>query len=646
MNNFLVLDFETKDPYLSSDIDLGPGWCYILNNPQALARAIGVSILVIDNDKVLKPTYYNLDIAGEHTRDSLKVIYDNISIVKELVGRYKYIVMHNAQYDLGYLLTLGIDISPIVIYDTKIMAQLFDNTQPSTSLDYLSALYLKDKADRKDKNILVEVVAKHKLIKMKPTCKTFPVRAKKFAYGNMDLIQELDFNAMARYANQDTIATGQLFLKFKETIALGTANYWSSIQKACVKIRTRGVSIDMDVCHQGIAELEKDRDRLERDLATHERTAGANDLTSIVLSSPKKLAAYLQDIGYKLPRTKTGGPSTGAELFEQNPKDEFIQLIAEYRGVNKILNDFFIKTRDAQIFTCPEAAHGGRIGRLFPQLNLFGAITGRFSSSNPNIQNIPKRNKKYGALCRSMFIPNCETSKFYSLDWSNQEGRIATHFAVLIGAKGADKIAAAWHKNPMMDLHQKVADLIGYDRTSAKAVNLGLIYSKGEASLAKELGLPTEWTINFKGKRQETGGPELKALLAKYHKLNPWLKELNIKAKESMAKNGAIKTLGGRVSRREHPRYDYKALNKLVQGSAADQMYAALLEADKQGVDIIAIVHDEFCVEGLESAIKMKHIMETVVQLEVPMPAEVKEGTSWGTLTKLKDQSNAKKQKN
>lgn len=232
-----------------------------------------------------------------------------------------------------------------------------------------------------------------------------------------------------------------------------------------------------------------------------------------------------------------------------------------------------------------------------------------------------------------MFVPhNDQHNSWYSLDWSNQEGRLAVHYAALINAPGAGDVARQWKENPALDMHQKVADLASISRTQAKAINLGLIYSKGQASLCRELGLPTKMADWGRGP-VEVAGEQGEKLLKRYHETNPWLKELNTRARSEMAAKGYIRTLGGRISRREDPRFDYKALNKLIQGSAADQCLAVLKAAYEADINILCLVHDEFNIEGgPEDAKKMKHLMENSLDLQVPMLAEVKSGTSWGTL--------------
>ncbi len=598
---FLCIDTETKDPYLSSKIDLGAGWVYKLHVPTALSRAIGFSYCFIDDKTVSESRY-------------LPITDQNIQRLKDLLRETPNVVMHNASYDLGYLLTLGIDIKNLKVYDTKIIAQLYDNTLMSYSLEPLAKLYL-GSAAQKEKFNLVNIVEKHNLIKMKPTCKTYTQAATKWAYENMDILQGLEFDTMARYANQDTVATANLFIKLLQRISLDDAHYWSHFQLIGVKNRAKGLGVSMDAVNTGIelmTPVEAEAQQRVWSLAGKEFN----------INSPKQLIEIMQI------------KSTAKEVLA-GLDTPLAKAVLEYREVNKILRDFLINIRDMQIYTCPEAASGGAIGRVFPEMNMFGAVTGRFSSSKPNIQQIPKRSKAYGNLCRSMFIPDNPDNKWYSLDWSNQEGRFAVHYASLIGAKGADKLAQEWRKTPSLDLHQKVADMVGCDRNAAKTINLGLIYSLGQANLCKKLGLPTKWIETDYGPR-EVAGDEGADLMQRYHKANPWLKSLNERAKKAIAEAGGIRTIGGRFVRREESRFDYKALNKLIQGSAADQMLWCLRQADDAGVNVLCLVHDEYNVEGEESAKIMKEIMESSscygTELQVPMLTEVKCGKSWGEL--------------
>lgn len=639
---YLVLDFETKDPYI--DLKMGAGWVYPLHVPTSIFKVIGFSYLEItdimnnEGTYLSNPTYLGLTelINGE---------IQHLGLLKSLISTADAVIMHNAQYDLGCLLALGIDITAITVLDTKVIAQLYDNTLPSYSLEPLSNTFLPED-QRKVKGSLGDVVKKHKLLRSPkgnecdPNASTYMERAIKWAYSNMDIIQELDFEAMAYYATQDVIATAHLFLHFTKECTLSECLYWSKFQKIMVKIRAKGIHVSITKIREGMALMEPEIERLKIEIANYiDYKAILIQWEDYDIDSPTKLSKVLIELGYKLPKTFAGGDSTNhdaiALLIEDNPDDTFLQLILDYREVNKIHKDFFVKVLDMQQYTCPEAlVDGAEYGMVYPEMNLFGAKTGRFSSSCPNIQQIPKRSKKWGKLARGIFIPK-EGMKWYSLDWSNQEGRLAVHYAKLINAPKIDELVNEWRENPAMDMHQKVADLVGIERTPAKVINLGLMYYMGEGKLCKKLKLPTV-TVQTRHGMKERAGVEGKALLNAYHTYVPFVKYINKICMEQITLNGHIQTLLKRKLKNE-PGREYKALNKLIQGSAADQCLAVLLAADMLGLDIICLVHDEFNIQGnIGDASMMKSLMEHHILFEVPMLAEVSVGDSWGTLEDIK----------
>lgn len=422
-------------------------------------------------------------------------------------------------------------------------------------------------------------------------------------------------------------------------ISLQDVNYWSSLQQICIRQRRRGIKIDLDVIRKNIPILEKEINDLLQKILSFCNT----DCTQDDINSPTKLAKILISLGYELPKTDKGNDQTSSKWMEQQD-DELLNLIVEYRTLKLLLRDFFIKPLEMQQYTCPESLPDGKYGRVYPDYIPFGAITGRMSSNSPNIQQIPKRNKKWGKICRSIFVPDSKT--WYSLDWSNQEGRLQVHYGAKIKAKGVDYLVSAFKQNPNLDLHYTVAKLAGFlcknicnpdklcidckqGRNAAKIVNLGLSYGMGTKKLCKSLKLPLE---------------QAEKVLEDYYQALPFLKELTEKAKNTLIKQGFITTIGGRKSRREviynsdGTKHDvsYKALNKLIQGSGADMMYKCLKIMYNAGIDVICIVHDEFCIEGtLEDALQAQKIMETCLPLNVPLVAEIKGGKSWGELEKI-----------
>lgn len=624
-----VLDFETKDPYIG--LDLGAGWSFAYNYPYAsLFYPIGYSYCFYNTeDETISESIY-IPLSTK----SLLTIHDAaVQKLNDLMRATKNIICHNAQYDLGCLLSLGINIDHLRVYDTKVMAQLYDSTLWSYSL---SSLLKKYSLGEKMSGSLSDIVRRFDLLKapsgksVNQETKTYAERANKFAYSNMNILQELDFITMAFYANHDTIGTARLFKFLYTKVGDKLSHFYSNIQKICVKIRSNGITVDMENVDKAIELLTPATNAVEQSLF---KRFGKE----FNLHSTKELPLAMLELGYQLPETDAGNASVNKEFLEEHPNDPLCQEISEYRTLYMLLNTFSIKIRDMQKYSCPDLQAGGRYGRVFPELNLLAARTGRFSSSNPSIQQIPKRNKEFAKLCRAMFTTHDRDKKWFSLDWSNQEGRLQLHYAVLNNFTKSKEWLAKFIENPKTDTHSLVAQMMGgVDRNIAKTIYLGKSFCMGRAKTAKRLGLPTE-KKDFGRGLQETSGPEATALIEKYEKAFPYLTELQKDCIKVITENGSIKTLGGRKCKRplkiKGKSYDYKAISLLIQGSAADQMYHALTQADDAGLTIRCIVHDEFNIEGTrEDAEKMQHIMEHCVDIKVPSVAEIKEGTNWGDI--------------
>jgi len=264
--------------------------------------------------------------------------------------------------------------------------------------------------------------------------------------------------------------------------------------------------------------------------------------------------------------------------------------------------------------------------------------------SNPNLQQIPARNKEFGPKIRSLFIPD-EGCKWGSFDYSQQEPRMTVHYAASIGEgyEGSNELIDAY-KNASADFHQTVAELVGIERGQAKTIGLGLMYGMGKNKLANSLGLSRE---------------EAESLIAKYNRKVPFVKKLSDKCMETAQDKGVIRTKKGRKCRfdmwetrdfglhiaEKHENavakygkdnikraYTYKALNRLIQGSSADQTKQAMLDCFKKGFMPTLQIHDELCfnVENEEQAKEIKNIMENTIKFKVPFVVEYGLGKSWG----------------
>jgi len=333
---------------------------------------------------------------------------------------------------------------------------------------------------------------------------------------------------------------------------------------------------------------------------------------------------------------KTNSPSF-TKNFLQNHPHPMVQKIARAREINKAHTTF--------IDTIIKHEHKGRIYAEINQLRSDngGTVTGRFSYSNPNLQQIPARNKELGPMIRSLFIPehNCKWGVF---DYSQQEPRLVVHYAALQNMYSVGDVLDAYNEGDA-DFHKIVADMADIPREQAKTINLGLFYGMGKNKLQAELGVNKE-------KADE--------LFRQYHSRVPFVKQLMDSVMARAQDRGKVRTLLGRLCRfhlwepnqfgihkalsheaalAEHGpgikrAYTYKALNKLIQGSAADMTKKAMIDLYKEGITPHIQVHDELdiSVDSPEHAQKIKDIMESAVNLEVPNKVDYESGPNWGQI--------------
>jgi DNA polymerase I-like protein with 3'-5' exonuclease and polymerase domains len=274
-----------------------------------------------------------------------------------------------------------------------------------------------------------------------------------------------------------------------------------------------------------------------------------------------------------------------------------------------------------------------------------GTVTGRLSMANPNLQQVPARHEIIGPMVRSLFLPE-DGELWGSNDFSSQEPRLLVHYASLLDLPGADVMVDAYQSDPNTDFHQMVADMAEIKRKAAKTIGLGLMYGMGKNKLAGQLDLSVD---------------EAGELIERFHKKVPFLKgtvNAVMKRIDHPAAGGSIRTLLGRKCRfplwepmewgvnKALPREQaiieygqrikragtYKGLNRLIQGSAADQTKAAMVALAKAGMRPILQVHDEVAlsVKSREEAQEGARIMAAAVPLQVPSRCDVEVGPSWG----------------
>ena len=422
-------------------------------------------------------------------------------------------------------------------------------------------------------------------------------------------------------------------------------------------MRFLGVKVDVSRAHELKRQLQLQEEML---LSKIKRESNID----VQIWAARSIAKVFDNLGLEYSRTeKTDSPSF-TKNFITNHEHPIVKLIAEARKINKVRTTF--------IDTILEHEYCGRIHADINQIRSDdgGTVTGRFSYSNPNLQQIPARDPVTGPMIRSLFIPD-KDCKWGCFDYSQQEPRLVAHYALKFELNSVNTIADSYDNDPSTDFHKIVAEMAEIPRSQAKVINLGLFYGMGKAKLQAELGVSKE-------KAEE--------LFSKYHNKVPFVKQLMNKAMKAAENKGEVKTLldrrcrfpkyepvlkgsdwGTFVPAEDHERmlelqkmgptiideegkdtgkknywhnnstrraFTYKSLNKLIQGSAADMTKKAMVELHKEGILAHIQVHDEldFSVESDSHAGKIKEIMEHAVDLEVPNKVDYESGPNWGEI--------------
>ena len=617
----IAIDLETRDPDLKK---LGSG--SVINNGEIIGIAVATQ-----HYKGYFPIAHGTGPNMERKRV--------IEWFKDICSSSSTKIFHNAMYDVSWIRgNFGFDIKGLII-DTMIASSLIDENRFSYTLNTLSWHFLNK---GKNETRLVEA-------------------AKERGLDPKAEMWKLPAIEVGAYAEQDAQLTLELWQKLKTIIIEDHLQEIFDLETdlfpCLVDMRFLGVRVDVTKANQ-----------LKTALAVKEK----NLLQQIKIESGLEpqiwAAASIAQVfdKLKLPysRTeKTNSPSF-TKNFISNHNHPVVRMIAEARKINKVSTTF--------IDTILKHEHKGRIHADINQIRSDdgGTVTGRFSYSNPNLQQIPARDPELGPLIRSLFIPE-EGMRWGSFDYSQQEPRLVAHYALKFQLPSVNEIADSYESDPSTDFHKIVAEMANIPRSQAKTINLGLFYGMGKGKLMNELDLTKD---------------AAEELFAKYHGKAPFVKQLMNKVMTAAQSRGQIKTLLGRRCR--FPKYEpilrgsdwgkfvpaqdeermkelqemgpfivdedgkvtkeknywhnnptrraftYKALNKLIQGSAADMTKKAMVELYKEGLTAHIQIHDELdfsIINELEAA-KIKDIMESAVDLEVPNKVDYESGANWGDI--------------
>ena len=630
-HKYIAIDLETRDPGLKSR---GSG--ALIGEGEIVGIAVAVEGW---------SGYYSFGHLEQNHFDEVSVM----SWIKDVCALPATKLFHNAMYDVCWLKAYGVKINGHIV-DTMVMAALVDENKFSYSLNSVSYEWL---GEVKDETALKEAAAKA------------GVDPKAEMWKLPDMF-------VGAYAEKDAELTLKLFKKLsveiKKQNLTNVFDLETQLFPCLIDMKIKGVRVDVEKAHKLKQQLASQEENL---LLEVKKETGIEPQ----IWAARSIATVFDKLDLPYERTAKSKAPSFTKNFLQEHKHPIVNKIAKAREINKAHTTF--------IDTIIKYQHKGRIHADINPIRGEGGgtVTGRFSYSNPNLQQIPARNKQLGPMIRSLFIPE-EKHKWGCFDYSQQEPRLVVHYAAssqkLRDEEEVKKIVDEFNNNEV-DFHQTVADMADISRTQAKTINLGLFYGMGKAKLQAELGLSTK--------------DEAEKLFNQYHDRVPFVKDLMNNTSKDGAALGYIRTLLGRKCRfdkwelneynpgvfsppmteaeareasvikqktKEIERqkykielgeitenqilknikpnirraFTYKALNKLIQGSAADMTKQAMLNLYREGIVPHIQIHDELdiSVESPQQAKKIIEIMEEAVTLKIPNKVDYESGNNWGEI--------------
>ena len=596
---FIAIDLETKDPDLKAK---GSGAI------QGHGEIVGIAVAVDGWSG-----YYPIAHEGGGNMDKRIVL----EWFKKVCATDAVKIFHNAMYDVCWIKSYGIPINGHII-DTMVMASLIDENRLWYSLNSVSFDYLGEVKNEKA---------------LKEAAESWGIDPKKEMY-------KLPAMYVGSYAEKDAELTLELFkVLSREITKQNLTNIFdleTQLFPCLIDMKFKGVCVDVDKAHTMKQQLCKQEEQLMYQVK-------AETGIDVQIWAARSIAKAFDKLSLDYSTTeKTGAPSF-TKNFLSNHQHPMVKNIAKAREINKAHTTF--------IDTILKHQHKGRIHADINPIrsDQGGTVTGRFSYSNPNLQQIPARNKELGPMIRSLFIPE-KDHKWGCFDYSQQEPRLVVHYAATTEPICFDDSVGSIvdkFKDNSVDFHQTVADMANISRTQAKTINLGLFYGMGKAKLQAELGLNTKQEaeelfntyhmnvpfvrdlMNYTSKTAQTSG-SIGTLLGRRCRFNKW-EPNQFGMHKPMDFEEAERTYGrGRIRRA----FTYKALNKLIQGSAADMTKKAMVDLYNEGIVPHIQIHDELdiSIQSEEQSNKIIEIMENAVSLEVPNKVDYESGLTWGDI--------------
>ena len=591
----IAIDLETKDPDLKTKGS---------SSMRGEGDVVGIAVAVKN-----WAGYYPIAHESGPNLERAKVLGWFADVLKTKADK----IFHNAIYDLCWIHRLGLTVHGTIV-DTMIMASLVNENRFRYDLNSVSYDYT---GMGKNETALNEA-------------------AKEWGIDPKAEMYKLPAMYVGEYAEKDAEITLALWQELKKEIN------FQDLQ-SIVELEQEVLPCILDMKIKGVRVSEKQVDQLEYQLkkSYDHYIKTIHDETGIYpeVWAAKSIESICLRLGIDdFDRTeKTKKPSFTKNYLKNHrghKNSNILRALASARELDKLRNTFLESIKNY--------VYKGRIHADIHQLrgDFGGTITGRLSYSNPNLQQLPNYTK-LGMGIRSIFMPE-EGHRWGCFDYSQQEPRLVVHYAALQNLYGVDEVLEAYREGDA-DFHTIVADMAEIPRSQAKTINLGLFYGMGKNKLQAELG------IN-KQKAEE--------LFSQYHNKVPFVKKLMDNVMNRAQDSGKIRTLLGRLCRfhlwepnqfgihkalphdaalLEHGpgikrAYTYKALNRLIQGSAADMTKKAMVELHKEGITPHIQVHDELDISVDNNADKIKEIMESAVKLEIDNKVDYESGPNWGTI--------------
>lgn len=641
----IAIDAETRDPSIGNK--LGPG-------DIRDGYSVGWAFAIEGGPKHYLPIRHE---GGDNLPVNAVLAYLREQI-KDFEGEF---VGANLSYDLGYGYNDGFEWNPNARFrDIQIADPLIYELHMSYSLANIGKRH---GIEAKDESMLLDAARSYGLDPKKG-------------------LWRLPARFVGEYGEQDVTSPLEILRAQEKVIdEKDLRSIWdleSDVLPALVRMRRRGVRIDFDRLAQ-IEAWTLSEEKKAYDLIRQETfiLLGSDDIWK-----PASIAPVLENIGIRLNKTSTGAPQIDKDLLKA-ANHPVASAILHARKVNKLRTTFAASIHKYHV--------NGRIHCSFNQIarededgDQKGVRYGRLSAGDPNMQQQPSpdRDPIIAGEWRKIFIPE-EGAIWGCNDYSQQEPRWTTHFAALMDLPKAREAAMRYQNDPNTDNHDMMTRLIHGDaqvdawlaegsknykvnRGYSKNIFLGLCYGEGGAKLCHDIGKPTRWAHIYgwgdnrrtdfyeyrheamaarmesgKGFIRESAGEEGQEILDNFDQEVPYVRALAKAATARGEERGFVRTILGRqlhFEQRDDGSYDYthKALNRIIQGSSADQTKLAIVELDRAGLFIQLQVHDETdgsfssVAEAQKAGEIMRDCILTRVKPWVPFKVDTEVGPSWG----------------